>query len=180
MTCVIGLVTDGHVIMGADSASVSGWTVRKTRLPKVFSHQGVFVIGYTTSFRMGQILRWHLEVPLQEPEQSDLEYMVTVFVKAVRSVLKEHGFAKLDDNVETGGEFLVGYRGCLYEVCSDFQVNEHADGFDAVGCGESFALGAMKALDGVGLSPQLRVMRALEVAAHFSGGVCEPFKVMEL
>ena len=48
MTCVIGLVHEGHVIMGADSAGASGWTVRKTCLPKVYLHQDRFVIGYTT------------------------------------------------------------------------------------------------------------------------------------
>ena len=180
MTCVIGLVHDGHVIMGADSAGASGWTVRRTCLPKVFLHQDRFVIGYTTSFRMGQILRWHLDVPPQFPPLADMGYMVTVFVEAVRAVLKKHGFAKTDDNVETGGEFLVGYNGAVYAVGPDFQVNHHIDGFDAVGCGESFALGAMEALNGVGLAPRVQVLRALEVAAHFSGGVCEPFKVVEL
>jgi ATP-dependent protease HslVU (ClpYQ) peptidase subunit len=107
-----------------------------------------------------------------------MRYMVTVFAKAVRTVLKEHGFAKEDSNVETGGTFLVGYRRGLYEVCSDFQVNRHLDGFEAVGCGEPFALGAMMAL--ADLEPENRIVQALKIAAHFSGAVCPPFKVLRL
>lgn len=55
MTCVVGLVDKGTVYIGVDSAAVQGWTRRKSRVAKVF-HRGPFLIGYTTSFRMGQLL----------------------------------------------------------------------------------------------------------------------------
>jgi ATP-dependent protease HslVU (ClpYQ) peptidase subunit len=61
---------------------------------------------------------------------------------------------------------------------SDFQVNEYVDGMAAVGCGEDIALGALMALNT--LAPKERIMRALGVAAYFSGGVTEPFRVLEL
>jgi len=178
MTCIVGLVQKGTVYIGADSASVSGWTSRITRLPKVF-RRGPFLIGYTTSFRMGQLLEHSLKVPAQtETELDDMRFMVTVFAEQVRALLKERGVAKVEANAETGGQFLVGYRKRLYSVQSDFQVNEMADGFDAVGSGAEYALGALAALKT--LKPAARCKRALEISAHFNMGVSAPFFVKTL
>jgi len=175
MTCIIGLVEDGKVWMGADSAVMNGWTVRTTARPKLFRF-GQFIIGVTGSPRMAQILRYHLDVPTQETED-DFEYMVTVFTEAIREAFKEKGFSKVEDNQEKGGFFLAGYRGGLYKVEDNFQVMAYADGLAALGCGEDFALGAMKALDF--LPPRERVEKSLEIAAYFSGGVMAPFIVLE-
>jgi ATP-dependent protease HslVU (ClpYQ) peptidase subunit len=177
MTCVVGLVQRGTVYIGVDAAAVSGWTRRETRVPKVF-RRGPFLIGYTTSFRMGQLLEHQLVVPEQGPDEDDMAFMVNRFVEAVRPLLKEKGFAKVESNTEHGGQFLVGYRGHLFSVDSDFQVGEMADRFDAVGSGAEFALGAMKALDR--LRPVPRIKRALQIASHFNMGVCGPFVVRSL
>lgn len=178
MTCIVGAVDKGVVYIGGDSASVAGWTSRITKLPKVFK-KGPFLIGYTTSFRMGQLLEHALAVPLQTPkERDDMRFMVTVFVEHVRQLLKERGMAKVEANAESGGQFLVGYRSRLFSVQSDFQVNEMADGYDAVGSGAEYALGALTALRGV--RPALRLKRALEISAHFNMGVSAPFFVRAL
>jgi ATP-dependent protease HslVU (ClpYQ) peptidase subunit len=177
MTCIVGLVHKGTVYIGGDSASVSGWTSRVTRLPKVFK-RGPFLIGYTTSFRMGQLLEHTLAVPPQGDESDDMRFMVTSFVESVRALLKERGVAKIEANTESGGQFLVGFRGRLYSVQSDFQVNEMADGFDAVGSGAEYALGAMAAMPKV--APVTRIKRALAISAHFNMGVSPPFTVKSL
>ncbi len=177
MTCVIGLIERGRVYIGADSAAVAGWTRRKTLLEKVF-RRGPFLIGYTTSFRMGQLLEHQLQVPKQGERESDMSFMVNRFIEATRTLLKERGFSKVESNNESGGQFLVGYRGRLYSVESDFQVGEMSEGFDAVGSGSEFALGAMSALAKV--SPKRRIRRSLEIAAEFNMGVCGPFVVRSL
>ncbi|MBW2526292.1 MAG: hypothetical protein JRI23_19075 [Deltaproteobacteria bacterium] len=174
MTCVVGLVQEGRVYIGVDSASVQGWVRRTTNLRKVF-RRGPFLIGYTTSFRMGQLLEHHLEVPKQEDDESDMAHMVTKFVESARLLLKDKGFAKIESNAETGGQFLVGFRGRLYSVQNDFQVGEMTEGLDSIGSGSDFALGAMKALED--LPPKRRIKKALEIAAHFNMGVCAPFHV---
>lgn len=178
MTCIIGLAQGGKVWMGGDSASASGWQMRKVSLPKVFKVQE-FLIGYTSSFRMGQILEHHLNVPTQNG-QSDVKYLVTQFIPRVRDCLKERWFDNIKNEDAKSGIFLLGYRGHLYRVDSDFQVNEYVDDFDACGCGESYALAAMKVLLTLCVPPEECISRALEIVAYFSGGVCRPFHILSV
>lgn len=174
MTCIIGLVDNGKVYMGGDSMSSNGTDGRVTRLRKVFRREQ-FLIGYTTSFRMGQLLQHSLGVPTQKDDQSNMEYMVTTFIDTIRKLFKDKGYAEVKDNKEKGGRFLVGYKGQLYKIDGDFQVNEYEDNFDACGCGTDYAMAAMKALEG--RPPQERILKSLEIAAYFSGAVAGPFYV---
>jgi ATP-dependent protease HslVU (ClpYQ) peptidase subunit len=171
MTCIVGLEHDGRVTIGADSAAVEGTRITARSDPKVFV-VGPYLIGFTDSFRMGQVLRFCLDVPEQASTVDDFEHLVTVFVDAVRSCLKDAGVAREDHGEESGGTFLVGYRGTLYCVDSDYQVAVALCGFEAIGCGEEFALGSLSSRTG---NPRRRVLKALEVAAIHSTGVCEPF-----
>lgn len=157
-----------------DSGSATGWDVRVTALVKVFRTQD-FLIGYTSSFRMGQILEYHLEVP-QQKEAGDLRYLVSKFIPCVRACLKEYWFSTLGDKDDQGGTFLLGYRGHLYAVHADFQVNESSDGIDACGSGKGYALGAMRALGH--LPPKERIRGALAISAYFSRVICAPFCIL--
>ena len=177
MTCIVGLEHQDAVYIGADSAASAGWDIRETLMPKVFQRDA-FLIGYTTSFRMGQLLWQHLEVRARHDDEDDVAYMICGFVEAVRECLKSHGYAKVDNNVEEGGRFLVGFGGQLFQVQADYSILRTADGFDAVGCGRSYALAAMKALSN--MEPVERVRGALEIAAYFSNGVAGPFTVLKM
>lgn len=177
MTCVIGLVHKKRVYIGADSAAVGSRFIRTTNLPKVFQ-TGPFLIGYSGSFRMGQVLEHHLEVPTQGEQESDMSYMVTHFIEGVRSLLKSKAVSAVERNKESGGQFLVGYRGRLYSINSDFHVGDMSDGFDAIGSGAVVALGAMRALED--LPPRERIQRALEIADYYIVDVTGPFHIKTL
>jgi ATP-dependent protease HslVU (ClpYQ) peptidase subunit len=174
MTCIVGLVDGDRVWMGGDSAGVSGLDVTVRADPKVFRN-GPFLIGFTSSFRMGQLLNFRLRVPEQEPGTGVFGYMVMTFVEAVRDCLKEGGYAQRTNDAESGGSFLVGYRGRLFSIQSDYQVCEAIRGFHAIGCGADYALGALAA--SAHLGSEQRVRLALEVAETFSGGVRAPFRI---
>lgn len=171
MTCIVGLVDGGVVHMGADSAGVGGWGLTPRVDPKVF-RTGPYVIGFTTSYRMGQILRYHVDLPVPRPGVDLMRHMVVDFVGAVRDGFNAQGFAKHDSKQEQGGQFLVGIHGRLFLIDSDYQVGESSAGFDTVGCGHAYALGAMGVTRG---DPRRRVLRALRVAERFSAGVRGPF-----
>jgi hypothetical protein len=178
MTCIVGLVHSGAVWMGADSAGVDGrlgMVLRKD--PKVFIN-GPFLMGFTTSFRMGQLLAHSLNAPKRHPDQDVYSFMVKDFVNAVRDCLKSGGFATVSNGVETGGTFLVGYEGRLFRIEGDFQVGEPARDYDACGCGEDLALGSLFAT--TELPPKQRVTHALMAAAAFSAGVSAPFNLLQI
>lgn len=181
MTCIVGLIDNGKVWMGGDSAGVAGLDVTIRKDPKVFKN-GDFLIGYTSSFRMGQLLRFKLNPPKYYAEQhnnDEYQYMCTDFIDAVRTCLKNGGYTKISSNEEYGGTFLVGFNGRLFEIDSDFQVGESLSDYNSVGCGEDYAKGSIYALLDLGnlLPPRTVVCEALKVAEHFSGGVRGPFVI---
>ena len=185
MTCIAALVENGVITMGGDSAGVAGYQLHVRSDPKVFRN-GDFLIGCTSSFRMTQVLRFQVKPP-EHPRKHDdgswldaYEYMVRYFIEECRKEFKDHGSMRIENNEEEGGCFLVGYRGRLFYVDSDFQVGELHDPFAAVGCGMDVAHGALYALQGSDLEPEAKVLKALEAAERFSAGVRRPFVVERL
>ncbi len=177
MTCIAGIVEGSKVYIGGDSAGVSGYVVYHRSDPKVF-RCGSFLIGFTTSFRMGQLLRYTFHAP-ELPEGMDpFDYMVKLFVENLRECFKIGGYAKKESDQESGGQFLVGYTGRLFSIESDYQVAELADGYAAVGSGAEVALGALYATQGA--DARKRITVALEAAAHFTAYVRGPFVIEEL
>lgn len=177
MTCIVGLEHDGKVIIGGDSRGTGGVIFTSRIDEKVFTN-GKFLFGITSSFRMGQLLRYKFTPPTQAKKDTDMAYLVGPFMDAVRKCFRTNGFS-YDDEGDNGGTFLVGYKGLLYKICSDYQVGRPRLGFDACGCGNELALGAMYALRKIKMTPELRVRRALESAAKFSAGCGAPFTILE-
>jgi ATP-dependent protease HslVU (ClpYQ) peptidase subunit len=176
MTCIVGIAENGKVYIGGDSAGVSGLDLTVRSDEKVFKN-GEFLFGFTTSFRMGQLLRFSFSPPSRAEGVDDYRFLVTTFINAVRDILKSGGFATSHDGRERGGTFLLGYRGKLYYVDSDYQVAAAADGFAACGCGDQVANGAMFATSHV--EPRPRIEIALKAAERFSAGVRGPFTILE-
>ena len=180
MTCIVGFLDPKtkKVTMGADSAGVAGYSITIRKDPKIFRN-GNFIIGCTSSFRMIQLLRFSFKPP--EIEIWDVyEYMCTSFVNAVRECFKNGGFLqKYKDGDEQGGTFLVAYKDRLFEIQDDFQVAENMNGLSSVGCGSEFALGSLYSNINTDLTPNEKVLNALEAAAFFSAGVSGPFITFE-
>ncbi|MFD4258203.1 hypothetical protein ACFWR9_11370 [Streptomyces sp. NPDC058534] len=176
MTAIVGLVHEGTVFIGGDSAGVSGYSLTVRADQKVFT-TGPYVMGFTTSFRMGQLLRYAFAPPAPDGEQLE-KFMATTFIDAVRETLKAGGWLRKDSEQEEGGTFLVGVAGRLFIVRDDFQVGEAADGYAAVGCGEEIAVGALYATAKLDMDPAVRVVCALSAAERFSAGVRRPFTLV--
>jgi len=177
VTCIVGIAEGGNVWIGGDSAGVAGYALTRRKDVKVFRN-GPFIMGFTSSFRMGQLLAHAFNPPKRHADADVYAFMVTDFIDAVRECLKKGGYAETHNSVEQGGAFLVGYEGRLFQVEEDYQVGESLHGYDACGCGDRYALGALHAT--VGGDPAVRVKMALEAAEEFSAGVCGPFNVLSL
>lgn len=179
MTCIIGWIEGNKVWIGGDSAGVGGLKIRTRADEKVFKN-GEMLFGYTSSFRLGQLLRYSLEIPEQSKKKDDYEYMCTDFIDAVSEMLKKKNYAEISDNKMKIGFFLVGYKGNLYEIESDLQVAKPTLNYEAVGCGADIAMGALHSLNSFKMKPKERITKALQAAAEFSTGVRSPFIIKEL
>lgn len=182
MTCIAGLATpDGWVTMGADSGGVDDhWNLVARADPKLF-RMGPYLIGFTSSFRMGQLLQYGcvgraFPSPPEDPGRLH-GFLCTTFVDLVRQVFKDAGWARVKDSQEQGGAFLLGVHGRLFSVEEDFQVAESRAGYLAVGSGQACALGALHATRNLGLSAYDRVAAALAAAEAHNIGVRGPFHV---
>ena len=180
MTCIVGLVDKSNIYLGGDSAGINAFnlSISIRNDVKVFIN-GPFIMGFTTSFRMGQLLQYKFDPPKQTAAQDDMKYMVTDFIDSVRQCFAYNGFGSMSDKADNvGGNFLVGYNGTLYNIDSDFQVGIPKCGYDSVGCGSDLALGSMYST--VGKKPEDRITKALEAASQFSAGVAPPFLILKL
>ncbi len=181
MTCIVGLVErDGSVWLGGDRAGVDdSHYLMHTSQPKVFQ-RGPFLMGYTSSFRMGQLLQYKLAVPDLPTEMDFTEFMATQFVDAVRVCLKDGGYTKITECREKVGVFLVGVAGRLYQFDDDYNVLQTICGYHAVGSGVSVALGSMHATAELKVKPEQRLRMALTAASEFVTGVRPPFDVITI
>lgn len=154
MTCIVGLLKDGVVYMAGDHIATDGYCNEVQKRSKVFRN-GDFIIGYTESFRMGQILEHKWEPPKLKKGTKDVtSYIVKSVIpsliecfdknKFIRSVSDSDSATKRSISGQVyGGEFLLGYKNHLYKVESDFSVLECVNNYDAVGAGEEYAKGAL-------------------------------------
>jgi ATP-dependent protease HslVU (ClpYQ) peptidase subunit len=187
VTCIVGAIAEkGRVVIGGDSAGVDGgeWMFMSlAKDPKVFQ-VGEFIIGCAGSARMGQLLRYGLKPPKHPKGMDEHQFMVTLFVNAIRDCLHEGGFEPKSSGEEkpTGerldGEAMIGYRGRLFTIFDDFQVCEMARPFAATGCGAPIALGAMEVLKDTDHPAEEQVRMALEASERWSAAVRGPFTVI--
>jgi ATP-dependent protease HslVU (ClpYQ) peptidase subunit len=179
MTCITGLVEGDKVYLAGDSAVSNDADQLTLRLnKKVFRREDLgMVFGCSGSIRMCQLLHHVFTPPLPGKEEDAEHYMISVFITALRSCFKDGGFAKKEDEQEQGGHFLVGVRGRLFVIESDYQVGEAMDGYVTLGSGGDLARGVLFATRHFDLSPEQRLMLALEAAQHHNTTVRAPFVI---
>lgn len=174
VTCIVGIAQNGVVLLGGDSAAVEDrHYLARTKHPKVFRN-GEYLIGYTSSFRMGQLLEF-AELPALD-ERDAYHFMATSFVERIRQIMRDGGYMKRDNEREEGGSFLVGIKGRLFQIDCDYHAQESLDGYTAVGCGVSVALGSL--FSSAHMPMQDRAMLALRAAEQFTTGVRAPFHLV--
>lgn len=178
MTTILGIEHADGALLAADSMGSGGGSA-DTCVPSKLIRHGEIILGFTGSFRMGDLLRYHLE--LEPVPRSDMpRHIVTSVIPAIRAVYKDHGLATDNGGADACGALLIALRGRVYEVCPDYQVNRSAFGYNAVGSGSMVALGALSASAGTHMSPQTRAKAALVAAQKHATGTRPPWRFMSV
>ena len=180
MTCIVGVVDEGRVILGADSAG-SGKENEIYSLPerKVFA-RGPYLFGITGSYRLGEVLHFKTELP-ELPKQHDLKrFLVHELVPAVAdAVLKNHCAHEGREILGPRTGFLLGVRGSLWCIISDLTVFQ-AGSFASMGSGRLRAYPALHALEAAGVTPAKRRLElALEATYAYTSDVRGPWQFVE-
>lgn len=170
MTCIIGYIDEngiGH--MAGDTAGTSvGSHYRVDNVHAKVFRNGEMLIGYTTSFRMGQILEHDFVAPERNDGLTDYQYMVKQVVPAIRKAFVEGNYMGKED--KDGGTFLIIYRGKLFVLQDDFSVFERPRNFDSCGSGFIASNTAFETMLEFGLVTHLGVreslVKAIEIASR--------------
>ena len=175
MTCIVGLVhDDGSVWLGGDAAASTSHTVWVRKDSKVFV-QGELILGFTGSYRSRDVLQYQTSMQQPKPGEDVDRFMRTVFIDEVRGVFSRNGYLSKDDGKDQQhSRLLVGVRGRLFMVDSDFHVGEMETPFAAIGSGYSEAQGSLYSTRNVG-EPQARLTEALNASSYYNPGVRPPF-----
>jgi ATP-dependent protease HslVU (ClpYQ) peptidase subunit len=186
MTCIVALKHNKKIYMAGDSLGSNSSMTKVVRLDEKVFIVGDMLFGFTTSYRMGQILQYVMEPPERPEGITDMKYLVGHWIPALIETFNDSGYRgnkDEDDHDETrrGGDFLLGYRGVLYTIESDFQVGIPSEQYAATGCGQDLALGAVCAAKKAGIKdPEAILTIALEAAEKHSAGVQRPFTIMSI
>jgi len=191
MTCIVGLSFRGSVYLGSDSLGSGNGVKQVYCTPKLvklnlFEKKDLSLtkinlgIGYTTSYRMGDILRYNFTPPPIEVGDDENEYLVTDFIPELIKCFDDHSFAKTKEGNKSGGNFLVGLRKRLFHVQEDFSVLEPSCNYTAVGSGQEFAMGAMYGYRRCIDDPEKSIVGSIRAASEFCttvGGTVDCIKI---
>lgn len=173
MTCIVGIAKDGIVYLAGDSAlTAEEGHIYVGKRAKVFRN-GEIVIGNSGSIRIPQLLEYADLPTVTEPIE---RYMVTEFIPALKKLLKDD--EQKADNPMDDSAFLVGMRGHLFIVYSDFQASESALNYHAIGSASDIALGSLHTTRDSDIAPEQRLWCALNAAHAHNYTVREPFTIL--
>jgi len=173
MTCVVGIVdTDGKVWMGCDSVTVNDYGFAYENNYRKLGRNGDFLIGTAGSARVVQLVKHVLEPP---PCDGDVyQYMARDFVNAVRECIEK---AKAEEEYKNS-QLLIGYKGKLFYIGSNYMVSENSAGYFAIGSAQDFAMGVLHVTSLLNDMTALRRLNlALETSDELNAYVSRPFYI---
>ena len=174
MTCIVAIAHNDKVHMGCDSAAYDSESTThfiKTS-PKIFTIDD-YIIGYANSFRAGQIIQYDFIPPI--PDAKNIMRTMTIdFIAGIQAAYERNKFVHDDDSEYV--DLIVGVNGQLFTIESDFQVQEYTENYISIGSGSHFALGSLHSTKSL-KNPILRIEKALEAAAEYTGSVKPPFYI---
>jgi ATP-dependent protease HslVU (ClpYQ) peptidase subunit len=182
-TCIAAVAHNGIVWMGGDSAVTHEDGGRKILTnKKVFirsdEQYNNWIFGFTGAFRFAQLLQFEVKLPDITSINEDylLKILVTKFIPALHTCLKEHYFEQVEKNRAMGGTCLIGIKGRIFEIGNLYSIHESAKSYNAIGCGGPTALGSLFSTES--LEPEKRIQIALAASEEFNWAVGSPFTII--
>lgn len=182
MTCIVACIENGKAYIAGDRMGSDTFSKMESKRAKVFKKNG-FLFGYTTSFRMGQIIEYSFEIPERGYDEPLDYYIYTKFVNSLRKCFDKNGFGGTDSKNNTGdvgGSFIFIVDNRIFEMQDDFAILEHSTNFCSVGAGQFHAIAAMEALKHTNMKPKEKLRESIRIASKFVVSVSETCDIISL
>ena len=179
MTCIIAFKdTMNNVFLIGDKCGSNGNTKDICVEPKVF-HKNGFMIGYTTSFYMGQLLKHVWEVPEKNDSEGVDYYLHNTIRKSLINMFKINNFGEHENGYNIG-DFILIYDSRIFTVYADMQIFEHKY-LSSVGCGDVAARAAIEAYlnSGVSIQPEDMLTSTMEIVSNICCGVSKDYDIID-
>jgi ATP-dependent protease HslVU (ClpYQ) peptidase subunit len=171
MTCIAGVVSNGKVYIGGDSAGVNADGHLQLRKDSKVFKNGEYLIGVSGSWKINQVLKY---TKLEDSDNSihdPHQFMVTHFLPQLWAM-------RMPEDKDF--ELLVGFRGRLFHIYGLSQVSEEIADYEACGSGAQVARGCLFGQWNVFQTPHSRIESALLAAERFCSGVRGPFNILSI
>lgn len=183
MTCIIA-ITDktGCVWLAGDKLGSNGHTKQIVKDPKVFK-VGDFYFGYTSSFYMGQLLKYSFVPPVRTMHVDDNEYIFRDVRYSLKALFDKNSFGVTQLGTPTTNEpdfgtFIMVYKNRVFVVQNNLSLLEYDN--TSVGCGEELAKGCIDALqENTELSPEQILTKTMDIVSRYSCGVSRELDIIK-
>ena len=168
MTCIIAFRDkDNNVWLGGDKLGSDSRTKIITKDPKVFKN-GDMYFGYTTSFYMGQLLKYNWEAPSRKMNETDDMYIFSSVRDSISKLFNDSKFGKdKDDNEPNYGLFIMVYKKRIFLVEPNMAFIE-VDDIATCGSGQDVAMGTVMALNKFSNLPAQGIIeQSLEIVSSY-------------
>jgi len=179
MTIIVGFTKNNKVYIGGDKLASDSYFKEEIKSSKVFKNKHL-LIGFTTSFRFGDILEYSFEPPSDRKSyMSDKHYIVDSLIPAIRKTLEHNKYCDSDSTSESGTA-LIGYNGNLYKLQDDWSIIQNSTNIMAIGSGAEYALGALEVLHKTEKSPKKILSKVIKITSKYSPSVSKANTVLSL
>lgn len=187
LTCIISLIENGNVWVGADSRVVleneQGLPICCEKICVQHVSGSDMVIASAGSASLHTILKYRVRYPASRRGETDETYVCKRVLPQIQKALIDAGHIDSDEgdvsHLPRNGEVLIARRGQCFIIETDFAVLSIKSGAFALSSGAPIALGSLhtsRTWD----NPLARIIEALEAAANYSTMVAPPFHLVKL
>jgi ATP-dependent protease HslVU (ClpYQ) peptidase subunit len=133
---------------------------------------GPYLIGFAGEIRGGQVLKPEFWTPPDD---------IKLFGDQIRIQFNEKDCCQKSEEGSdaTGTGFIIGWKGMLIQITSDFQIAAYEDDFAAIGAGADYSLSILyhtrKHSD-----PMERIIQAHRCASYFCAAVSKEYRMFVL
>lgn len=181
MTVIVGIETPNGVVIGGDRQRTGGTRAIIADHAKVELWAPWLGFGNSGSPRFSDVIRYAVKPEWLTAERTQAaikdprKWLITELVPRLREATKEAGTLHREHETEdTYSSTLIGIRGQLYHCSADWQIFRRQEHYDAVGCGQGYALGHLHAWAGTHPLTAEAVSAAIATACHFDSACGGP------